>query len=132
MMSREERVVEHETAFVRSFIVPERRERWLAKLDSPKKRVRFLDRLNHQFRNDLDDRFLMDSYAQSPRKNSPLCYIIADEREYDGKLVSESEAEDILQAANFGIVVSFVPGRLACYKDEAPSDVIWMHRTEAM
>jgi hypothetical protein len=26
-------------------------------------------------------------------------------------------------------VVSFVPGEVACYKDKAPADVIWMQRT---
>jgi hypothetical protein len=26
-------------------------------------------------------------------------------------------------------VISFVPGEVACYKDEAPADVTWMQRT---
>jgi hypothetical protein len=127
-MPRDDRTIEQETAFVRSFIIRERRERWLSQLASPKNRGRFLDRLNHQFHKDLDIRFLTDSDPRSHKQVSEPCYIIASEDEYDGRFLAASDVEEILRSACFGIVVSFVPGEVACYKDEAPADVIWMQR----
>jgi len=125
-MPRDERAIEHETAFVRSFIIRERRERWLSQLALPKKRGRLLDRLNHRFHKDLDARFVTASRPQILGHDWKECYIIASEDRFDGRFVSASEVADILSAAYFGIVVSFIPGKLACYKDEAPADVIWM------
>ena len=118
---------EHETVFVQTFIRRERRERWLTKLSSRKHRRSFLDRLNHQFRKDLDDRFVIDELRPWP-KSIERCYMIADEREYDGRHVTTTEAADAVSSAAFGIVVSFIPGMLACYKDEAPSEIIWLER----
>ena len=126
-MKRDEHAIEHETAFVQSFIMRERRERYLTKLASRKKRRTFLDHLNHQFRRDLDARFIAYGARTWPN-NVNQCYILADEVQFDGKLLSSSEAADAVSSACFGIVVSFVPGKLACYKDEAPSDVIWLDR----
>ena len=119
--------VEHETAFVQSFIVRERRERYLSKLSSRKHRRSFLDRLNHQFHRDWDGRFIVRESRPWP-SDIDRCFIIADEGEYDGKLVTSAEAADVVSSAYFGIVVSFVPGKLACYKDESPSEVIWLER----
>jgi len=125
---RDERAIEHETAFVRAFIIRERRERWLSQLALPKRRGRLLDRLNHQFHKDLDARFVTASGPHILGHASKECYIIASEGKYDGRFVSASEVADIVSAAYFGIVVSIVPGKMACYKDEAPANVIWMRR----
>ena len=38
---------EHEIGFVSSFIIPERRERYLSLLGNPKRRGKVLNRLNH-------------------------------------------------------------------------------------
>jgi hypothetical protein len=127
-MPRDERAIEHETAFVRSFIVRERRERWLSQLALPKKRGHLLDRLNHQFHEDLDARFVMTSGPPMTGHDWKECYAIASEARFDGRFVSASEVADVVSAAYFGIVVSIIPGKLACYKDEAPADVIWMQR----
>jgi hypothetical protein len=127
-MPRDARAIEHETAFVRSFIIRERRERWLSQLVLPKKRGRLLDRLNHRFYKDLDARFVTASIPYVLGHDSNECYVIASEDKYDGRFVSASEVADVLSVAYFGIVVSIIPGKLACYKDEAPADVIWMQR----
>jgi len=124
-MPREEHAIEHETAFFKSFIIPERRARYLTKLSSRKSRRSFLDRLNHQFHKDLDDRFVVHGTRPWPNDDH-RCYILADETQYDGTLVTASEAADAVSSASFGIVVSFIPGKLACYKDESPSDIVWL------
>ena len=125
---RDERAIEHETAFVQSFIIRERRERWLSHLALPKKRGRLLDRLNHRFHKDLDARFVTASRPQIVGQDPKECYIIASEERFDGRFVPATEVADVLSAAYFGIVISFIPGKVACYKDEAPADVIWMRR----
>lgn len=126
-MTRDEQAIEHETAFVKSFIIRERRERYLTRLASRKHRRMFLGRLNHQLHKDLVTRFITHGTRTWPN-NKSMCYILADEVEFDDKMLSSSEAEDAVSAAYFGIVVSFVPGKLACYKDEAPSELVWLVR----
>jgi hypothetical protein len=118
---------DHETAFVQTFIRRERRDRWLSKLSLSKHRRSFLDRLNHSFRDDLDERFISVESRVWP-VDIERCYMIADESEYDGRHVTSAEAADAVSSATFGIVVSFVPGMLACYKDESPSDIVWLGR----
>jgi hypothetical protein len=118
----------HEEAFVASFIVPERRERYLTKLRSKKHRPAFLNRLNHHFHRDLDDRFVVASPNSHRIPDTTLCYVIADETQFDGQLVTADVAEEMLNSATFGIVVSYVPGKLAIYKDEVPAGLVWLER----
>lgn len=118
---------DHETAFVQTFIRRERRDRWLSKLSSRKHRRSFLDRLNHRFLDDVDERFMFVESRAWPA-DIERCYMIAHESEYDGKHVTSAEAADAVSSATSGIVVSFVPGMLACYKDESPSDIVWLDR----
>ncbi|MDC0936734.1 hypothetical protein OAS39_10645 [Pirellulales bacterium] len=115
----------HESAFIESFIVAARSERYTLKLSSAKHRRSFLDRLNHQLIKDLDDRFVSSATHLWP-DDVEECYLIADDPEYDGRLVSSAVAKDAIKSSYFGIVVSFRPGKLACYKGEAPSKNLWL------
>ncbi|TWT49548.1 hypothetical protein Pla22_47450 [Rubripirellula amarantea] len=125
-MERDELILAHESGFVRSFLIRERRDRYLSQLQLPKKRGTLLDRLNHRFHRDLDDRHICDSPTLPPLDT--LCYIIASEDKLDGNFVPASDVPDLLASAAFGIVVSYIPGKLAAYKDEAPSNTIWLQR----
>ena len=111
-----------------SFIISERRERYMSKLKSAKHRSGFIDRLNHRLPADLDKRYIVEG----PQRHDPLaatsCYIIAAQDQFDGKLVTPTIAQDFLDAAMFGIVVSYIPGKLVAYKDESPSEVVWLER----
>jgi hypothetical protein len=127
-MSTDDLATKHETAFVNAFILRERRERYRTQLSSRKKRGLFLDRLNHRFSHDLDDRYVRASPSIAIPPADQLCYIIASEHQYDGKIVPVSAVDHILLSAYFGIVVSFISGKLAAYKDEAPANIIWMER----
>lgn len=84
-----------------AFILASRRERNNSQLHSGKKRPKFLDRLNHRFLEDLDDRYII----AKPRFHDPLkavsCYIIADQTKFDGKLVSLIVAQSFLDSATF-------------------------------
>ena len=100
-------------------------------MTSAKKRHVFLDRMNHRLLDDLDPRFVEKSRDFSDvvwNKPGEMCRVIASQVEYDGKSVSVAEAMEILRDAVFGVVISFVPGKLACYKDEAPADPLWLVR----
>lgn len=118
----------HEEAFVASFIVHERRERYLSQLRSIKKRAAFLDRLNHRFVHDLDSRFIAASPSLPETSDATMCCVMASESKFDRQLVTPEVVEELLLSANFGIVVSFIPGKLAVYKDEVPSRLIWLER----
>lgn len=124
-MAKDDIANRHESGFVGSFILPSRSERYLSKLSSSKHRKTFLDRLNHKFIDDLDNRYTSSATRPWP-DGVDKCYVIADEQEFDGQLISPKEAKEILESAYFGIVVSFVPGKLACYRGESPSDLIWL------
>ena len=52
--------------------------------------------------------------------------MIASEEQFDGRFVAASEVPATLASALFGIVVSYIPGQLVVYKDEASSDSIWL------
>jgi hypothetical protein len=126
---------DHEMAFVRAFIRPEHQETFLRQLASPKWRRRFLDRLNHRFLKDLDHAYVKQAHDYTSRvlANPELsCHVIADEAEYDGRTVTVNEAFDLLHSAYFGIVVSFIPGRLAYYRDEenVVMEKVWLVRDE--
>lgn len=129
MMKPESRTAaEHESAFVQAFVLRERRERYQAMLSNPKKRSVFLDRLNHRFTRDIDDRFVCQHPGFDPTTWSTPCYVIASEEQFDGRFVAASEVPATLASALFGMVVSYTPGQLVVYKDEAPSDPIWLRR----
>ena len=127
-MSDDEVSLEHQHAFVMAFILAARRERYSSQLNSEKKRPRFLDRLNHRLLDDIDDRYIIAKPRFHDPQKAVSCYIIADQTQFDGKLVSPEVAQAFLDSATFGIVVSFLPGRLAAYKDESPSEIIWLER----
>lgn len=128
-MSEDELAVEHETAFIRSFIVPERRDRYLTKLRNQKTRSAFLGRLNHMFHRDVDARFVCNSPSIKVPTGDSLCYVLADEQEFDGRVIPASAVSDMLSDAFFGIIVSYIPGRLAVYKRESPAGLVWIERT---
>ena len=92
----------------------------------------FLDRLNHRFLDDLDPDCIEDlqDYSGTVLARPELsCYVIADEDAYDRKTVSVREALETLATAYFGVVVLFIPGKLACYRDKTPwTKRVWLMR----
>jgi hypothetical protein len=128
-------LLDHETAFVRAFIRSERQKTFLRQLANPKWRRPFLDRLNHRFLKDLDPAYVTQAcnYTSRVLAHPELsCHIIADEAEYDGRTVTVNEAFDLLHRAYFGIIISFIPGRLAYYRDEenVVMEKVWLVRDE--
>lgn len=123
--------MDHETAFVRAFVVPARRARLAELLRNPKRRRAALDTLYH-FR-DLDPRWRVavapsDQHAQAiasllvRRGAVPLCHVISTDPEIDGREVPLAEALGRLVGFGHGSFVSCVPGRLGYFEGEGPGD----------
>jgi hypothetical protein len=113
-----------EEATVNAFITPARRERWLEALASAKRRKNFLDRLNHC--PDIDERYatLLPSNAEIAAvlrsHGAPaLCHVISDLAEIDGQMMELDDVIDQIEFAQWGTLISCIPGRLAYYYDES-------------
>jgi hypothetical protein len=124
---------EQENAFIETFLVPERRERYKQLLSNPKRRADILDRLNHN----LD--FLPSLAFSIPGgqhnaagiarllnergiRDSDNVYIFPDVRELDGLWLPMRQAIEEVKQAGFGSVVCCVTGRLAYYRPEEPAN----------
>ena len=103
---------EHESAFVSTFIVAERRERYVALLGNPKRRGKVLDRLNHSQDIDLSLArqvtpgclgeslvILLENMGASES-----CHVIADASEMDGQTLPLGEALWRASVHGFGVV----------------------------
>ena len=91
----------HEEQFVRAFIIPEKRARYLSLLESERGRSKLLDGFNHC--HDLDPRFAkpIPPNQQSARsietilrhKGAPdTCYVMSDNPQIDSREMSLSDA----------------------------------------
>ena len=118
----------HEEQFARCFVVPEKRARYLALLESKHGRAKLLNGFNHC--HDLDPRFAKEipSSQQSAdsieallrRKGaSDTCYVMSDNSAIDGKEMSLPEALSATVGMDCGTFISCVPGKLAYFELEA-------------
>jgi hypothetical protein len=120
-----------EETFVRTFILRERRERWLSFLPSEKNRHKLLHRLAHVLEDDLDPRFVYDKETPPPevkaqvhpvlsawRKANPkqLCHVIVNGTK-DGQMMKLADAESDYDST-CGAVIIVIPDRLAFYHPE--------------
>ena len=120
---------EHEIGFVSSFIIPERRDRYLTLLGNPKRRGKALNRLNHA--QDIDWSLarpvppgcVAESLAVLLENlgAGETCYVIADASDMDGQTLPLREALWRASVHGFAVVLSCLPGRLCFYKPESPT-----------
>jgi hypothetical protein len=118
----------HEEQFARCFIVPQKRARYLALLESKRGRAKLLNGFNHC--PDLDPRFAKEipSGQQSAdsieallrRMGAPdTCYVMSDNRAIDGREMSLPDALSETVGMDAGTLISCVPGKLAYFELEA-------------
>lgn len=84
-------------AFITNFIQKDKRERCYLELTNPKKRSRFVDKLNHKWDTVLTMKLLTkikkeDDYSEKIKqllkfKDDELCYVVSNYEEYDDKLL---------------------------------------------
>jgi hypothetical protein len=117
----------HEELFVKSFIVPAKRERYLSFLSNDKHRRKLLDNLDHLY--DLNKTKVIDilpdqQTAQSicrlmrEKGGGENCYVISTNWELDGKELSLREALEGIVGSGFGSYVSCIAGKLGYYEGE--------------
>lgn len=128
--------IAHEAAFVSSFVLPEKRARYLEFLARPKHRHKFLERLNHLLELIPEHATPIKSPVTSElerllraRGAGAMAHVIADSTELDGLDLPLFEAIDGSLSDQFGSIVSCIPGRLAFYKPEAPGDASILERS---
>ena len=117
----------HESEFAHNFIVPEKRARYLALLESTSGRKKILNGLNHC--PDLDPRFASripgnQSSAESIeamllQKGAPdTCYVMSDNPDIDGRELSLTKALSETVGMDAGTFVSCLPGKLGYFEME--------------
>ena|SRR5271166_739710 len=123
----------HEEATVRAFIIPARRERWLQSLTLPKRRGRFLDRLNHC--PDLDPRYAAElppgtnAVTALRASGAPAtCYVISKAANLDAQELSLTDAVAETELNGWGTLISCLPGQLAYYYGEAGESRMLLQR----
>jgi hypothetical protein len=113
-----------EEATIRAFIQAPRRARWLELLASPRRREKFLDRLNHC--QDFDERLASSvrsgaaALAALRERHAPqTCYVVSSgPANLDGREAPLSEAIEKAEAGGWGTLIICIPGHLAYYHDE--------------
>ena len=117
----------HEYEFVRNFIVPKKRARYLSLLESKSGRKKILNGFNHC--RDLDPRSAWriptnQSSTESIavillRKCAPhTCYVMSDNPDIDGREMSLTEALSKTVGMDAGTLVSCIPGKLGYFEME--------------
>lgn len=132
---------EHETQFAKSFVVREKRERYLELLTNPKKRKKITQRLNHHHALDLEyvcatklafgDTLRENLVALLQKKGAGgVAHIIADDSKTDGMDLPLEAALEFACIHHFAVIVSCIPGKLAIFKGEAPVDYYLFEKHE--
>jgi hypothetical protein len=122
-----ERLVNHEEAAIKAFILPVRRERYLEFVKSPKKRAKFIKelvRFNH-----VDARYIVrvPGDQQNPASLVKLlvgmgapakCWVISEASELDGQEIDLQAALEKTVGYGMRTFISCLPGKLAYCEDE--------------
>ena len=123
-------MLDHEMQFVRHFVVPAKRSRYLSLLESRRGRTKFVRALDHFADLDMRRATLVPPDAQTPhdiesllrRKGAPdTCIITSSNDTIDGSNTSLREALQQTIGEGFGTIISCVAGRLAYFEGEDTS-----------
>ena len=123
-------------ATLRAFVVPAKRDRWLTRFGSAKRRKEARDALNHFA--DWDPHYV-EAFSSSTeilaalcRAGGPAeCHVISDDPALDGRDLPLAEAVDAAEAHPFASVLCCSRGQLACFFGEiaAPRERILLRRS---
>ena len=119
----------HEEATIRTFVVRERRERFLELLPNPKRRRKVTDSLAHPNPAWFDSRYVRSiPPAQSSaaaiarllhsKGAGKMCWAISEDARFDGREVELDSALSELVGYGMGAILSCVAGRLAFVESE--------------
>ena len=128
-MSTLAQVMDHETGFVRGFVLPACQKRWLEFLSKPKRRIAFLHRLADDKDFDSHFRLPIPPAQQTPEGIAALlhelhapasCQLISEMSGIDREDMPLMAALQLVIGARLGTVISCIPGKLAYYEGESP------------
>jgi hypothetical protein len=117
----------HEEALIKAFIDPNRTERYLEFIASPKKRVKLIKELAH-FKA-LNPVFMVQIPTNQRNASAiiellkakgagPKCWVISENAKLDGRETDLETAVKETVGYQMGTLISCVPGRLAYFEDE--------------
>lgn len=129
---------EHEIRFVNSFIVAERRERWIGFLQHPRKRPKVTETLWHY--KDLDRRYFVEIpgedqgarrvFNRLKKLHAPSSsWLISATPELDESEMELREALDRVVGMLNGTIISCIPGQLAYFESEEPANRYILHKS---
>lgn len=129
--------LEHETAFVKTFIARAKWARYLQLLGNRRRRGEILARLDHKLDylpalamnvpEDQDYPAALERLLQA-RGAGPTCHVLVNGLRIDGCELPLREALDAICLHANGSILSCVPGRLAYYRPEAPGGGVLLVR----
>ena len=130
-MEKTEGYANYDREIVKSFIHPNKHERYFSLLGDPKKRRKLLQRLGHQ--RDLDESSMMPlpksvqtrkDLVAFLKKNGAVseCYILSDQIDLDGKLLPIESAIDHIFGMGFGSIVYCPPQGIGYFEGEGKSE----------
>lgn len=122
-----------ENATIRVFIVPARRERYVAMLGNAKRREKLRGKLDHC--HDFDVRYAttvegsVDAYGLLVSHGAPaMCHVISSFRGIDGRSLALAEAVDAADRFGCGTLLCCLPGELAFYIGESGEQRLLLRR----
>jgi hypothetical protein len=117
--------MDHEEALLQAFVVPRKRQRYLALLKTKRGREKILSALDHF--QDLDPSYCRK--LDAPVEHSAdllqllrnlgapaMCYLMSADRELDGREMALAEVIPIVVERGQGTFVSCIPGELAYFR----------------
>jgi hypothetical protein len=122
---------DHTVEVIAAFFLAERRARFLSLARSPRGRAKLRRELAHL--RSIDPRYRshlpgslhqVDSIVRAlKQRGAPdLCYIISESPSLDGRTISLQDALNAVVGRGLGSIISCVPGRLAFYEGEDPTE----------
>ena len=120
-----------EVALISTFVNPLKRKHLIEILANPKRRHRATETLAHFQDFDPSAVVPLESEGQTPaaiesalrsRGAGDKCHVISKNRSIDGKTLSLKAALERVVGQGMGTLLSCVPGELAYYEGEGPSD----------
>ena len=121
----------HESSFVRQFIIPAKRDRYLSLLQSRKGRRKLLEALNHPKDLDMRRASLVPTNAQTVNQIEALlkskgasdrCYVISSNQDIDGSEMLLRDALEQTVGGGLGTIISCIPGKLAYFEGEEQNE----------
>jgi hypothetical protein len=132
-------LMNHEEAFAKAFLPPEKRARFVQLLAQPKRRKEMLAQLSRHLpyqpafarevpiEQDFPDELEKLLLAKGA---GPTCHVIADGLTADGRELPLREALTQVCMSRLGAILSCLPGRLAYYKPKSPAPGILFERSQ--